>query len=98
MFIYRKDKSSFIDKANKLLEAIWIERAREDTPLIFLAYSIGGLLIKQALVNTLINPKYRLIKYIIKGLMFFAILYNSGDNTLVSLGIVALKIAYTVGF
>jgi hypothetical protein len=96
--IYGKDRSIFIDNANELLEAIRTERAKEDVPLIFLAHSIGGLLVKQALFNAFMNPKYKSLKHMTKGLIFFATPHNGGDNTLVSLGRVASKIAHTAGF
>lgn len=61
--VFGKDKSTFIDKANELLEAIRIKRdATGDRPLILLGHSLGGLLVEQALVNAHSNPKYKHIK------------------------------------
>jgi hypothetical protein len=59
---------------------------------------MGGLLIKQALINAHHNPKYTLIKDATKGLAFFATPHAGGDKMLVSLGGVVTKIATTVGF
>jgi hypothetical protein len=81
-----------------LLEAIRIERdGIELRPILFLGYSIGGLLIKQALINTHYNSKYTLIKDAMTGLAFFATLYYGGDRMLVSLGGVVAKIVTAVG-
>ena len=57
--VYGKDRSTFIDKANEFLEAIRTKREdAEDRPLLLLGHSLGGLLIKQALINAHNNPKY----------------------------------------
>jgi alpha-beta hydrolase superfamily lysophospholipase len=61
--VYGIDRSTFIDKANELLEAIRIKRDDdENKPLILLGHSLGGLLIEQALVNAHNNPKYTQIR------------------------------------
>lgn len=98
--VYGKDRDTFIGKANELLEAIRIERDEEAErrPLLFLAHSMGGLLIKQALINAHNNPKYTAIKDATSGLAFFATPHNGGDSRLVSLGEVAAKIARHTGF
>lgn len=59
---------------------------------------MGGLLIKQALINAHNNPKYTSIKNATSGLVFFATPHNGGDWKLVSLGGVAAKIATRVDF
>jgi hypothetical protein len=57
--VYRKDRDTFNGKANELLEAIRIERNEVESRLILLlGYSMGRLLIKQALINAHNNPKY----------------------------------------
>ncbi|ETS73696.1 hypothetical protein PFICI_14642 [Pestalotiopsis fici W106-1] len=97
--VYGKDRDTFVGKANELLEAIRIERDEdEDRPIIFLGHSMGGLLIKQALINAHNNPKYTSIKSATSGLVFFATPHNGGDWKLVSLGGVAAKIATRSGF
>lgn len=97
--VYGKDMDTFIGKANELLEAIRIEREDIETrPILFLGHSMGGLLIKQALINTHSNPKYTPIKDATTGLAFFATPHHGGDWMLVSLGGVVAKIATTMGF
>jgi triacylglycerol esterase/lipase EstA (alpha/beta hydrolase family) len=97
--VYGKDKDTFIGKANELLEAIRIERDEvESRPILLLGHSLGGLLIKQALINAHNNPKYTPIKDATTGLAFFATPHHGGDWMLVSLGGVVAKIATAVGF
>jgi hypothetical protein len=85
--MYRKDRDTFSGKANELLEAIRIEKDKVESRLILLLrYSMGGLLIKQALINAHNNPKYTSIKDATTGLAFFAILHNGGVWMLVRLG------------
>jgi triacylglycerol esterase/lipase EstA (alpha/beta hydrolase family) len=97
--VYEKDKDTFIGKANELLEAIRIERDEvESRPILLLGHSLGGLLIKQALINAHNNPKYTPIKDATTGLAFFATPHHGGDWMLVSLGGVVAKIATAVGF
>src|SRR6187402_1854453 len=89
--VYGRDRDTFVDKANELLEAIRIEREDlELRPILLLGHSLGGLLIKQALVNAHNNPKYTPIKDATTGFW--------GDWMLVGLGGVLAKIASSVGF
>ena len=61
--VYGNDQGTFVDKANELLEAIRVKRDDEERkPLLLLGHSLGGLLIRQALVNAHNNPKYTPIK------------------------------------
>jgi triacylglycerol esterase/lipase EstA (alpha/beta hydrolase family) len=97
--VYGKDRDTFIGKANELLEAIRIEREDvESRPILLLGHSMGGLLIKQALINAHSNPKYTPIKDATTGLAFFATPHNGGDWMLASLGGVTANIALVVGF
>src|SRR5207248_897387 len=75
-----------------------IKREDELRPILLLGHSMGGLLIKQALINAHNNPKYMPIKDATTGLAFFATPHNGGDWKLVSLGGIAAKIATTAGF
>ncbi|VUC21523.1 unnamed protein product, partial [Clonostachys rosea] len=55
--VYGSDQGTFSDKADELLEAIRAERDDiQNRPIIFLGHSMGGLLIKQALINAHNNP------------------------------------------
>jgi hypothetical protein len=97
--VYGKDRDTFVGKANELLEAIRIERDKaESRPIIFLCHSMGGLLVKQALINAHSNPKYTPIKVATSGLAFFATPHNGGDWKAVKLGTLASRIATTAGF
>ncbi|WYZ35794.1 hypothetical protein EsH8_X_000441 [Colletotrichum jinshuiense] len=90
---YGRDRDTFIGKANELLEAIRIETEDgEHRPIIFLGHSMGGLLIKQALLNANNNPKYQSIKAATTGLVFFATPDHGGDRELTS------KMAIKAGF
>ncbi|KAI1801297.1 hypothetical protein F4811DRAFT_564111 [Daldinia bambusicola] len=96
---YGKDRSTFIDRANRLLEEIRIERySCKSRPIIFIGHSMGGLLIKQALINAHNNTKYTPIKLATKGLVFFATPHYGGDGRLVTLGDAAYRIATSLGF
>lgn len=59
---------------------------------------MGGLLIKQALINAHSNPKYASIKKATSGLMFFGTPHHGGDSRLVSLGKVVADIARATKF
>jgi len=97
--VYGKDRGTFIDKANVLLEAIRMERKdAEDRPLLLLGHSLGGLLIKQALINAHNNEQYTHIKDATKGLVFFATPHRGGNQTSVDIGGVVAKIATHLGF
>ncbi|KAI1321868.1 TPR-like protein [Xylariaceae sp. FL0255] len=97
--VYGKDRDTFVGKANELLEAIRVERDGDDSrPIIFFCHSMGGLLVKQALINAHNNPKYTSIKIVTSGLAFFATPHNGGDWKLVLLGGIAAKLATTMGF
>lgn len=97
--VFGQDNDTFIGKADELLEAIRIKRSgAESRPIILLGHSMGGLLIKQALINALQNERYRPIKNATKGLAFFATPHNGGNPRLVSIGSIAAKIAKKAGF
>jgi triacylglycerol esterase/lipase EstA (alpha/beta hydrolase family) len=97
--VYGKDRDTFVGKASALLEAIRVEREGAETrPILFLGHSMGGLLIKQALINAHNNPKYSSIKDATSGISFFATPHSGGDWRLVSLGHLAAKLAKHAGF
>ncbi|KAF6231705.1 hypothetical protein HO173_010007 [Letharia columbiana] len=95
--VYGKDRGQFIDKANDLLEALRIERRQDpDRPLIFLAHSLGGILVQQALVNAHNNPRYTRIRTSTTGLVFFGTPHDGGNKSLVALGSAAARVASTL--
>ncbi|KAK4198402.1 hypothetical protein QBC40DRAFT_230211 [Triangularia verruculosa] len=97
--VFGKDRSTFIDKASELLETVRCERDKKDTrPILFIGHSLGGLLIKQALINAHNNPKFTEIKDVTTGLAFFATPHNGGDWKLVSLGSLVARVATATGF
>ncbi|KAK0665214.1 hypothetical protein QBC41DRAFT_16307 [Cercophora samala] len=97
--VFGKDRSTFIDKATELLETVRCERDKKDTrPILFIGHSLGGLLIKQALINAHNNPKFTEIKDVTTGLAFFATPHNGGDWKLVSLGSLVARVATATGF
>ncbi|KAH7025067.1 uncharacterized protein B0I36DRAFT_332472 [Microdochium trichocladiopsis] len=98
--VYGSDRTTFLDKANDLLEQIRCERnkATERLPIIFVGHSMGGLLIKQALINAQQNQKYTSIKEATTGLAFFATPHFGGKAMLVSTGKAAADIAHGLGF
>lgn len=69
--------------ANTLLNRLHNKR-REETekhrPIIFIAHSLGGLLVKQALVEAKLNPLYACIKASTYGLVFFATPHSGGNR------------------
>jgi hypothetical protein len=101
---FGNDTSTFISSASALLEAIQALRGSDNDssaksrPILFLGHSIGGLLIKQALINAHNNPDYSSIEHATKGLVFFATPHRGGDTNLASLGGVMAKIAAAMGF
>ncbi|KAF5585844.1 uncharacterized protein FSUBG_12303 [Fusarium subglutinans] len=70
---YCQGLDDFRSKADNLLEAINIERRDcSDRPILLLGHSMGGLLIKQALINAHSNAGYSAIKDDTTGIVFFA--------------------------
>lgn len=63
------------DVHNKRLEAQEVHR-----PLIFVSHSLGGLLVKQALIEARLNEKYRCLKASTYGLVFFATPHAGGNK------------------
>ncbi|KAI1385773.1 uncharacterized protein F4822DRAFT_354383 [Hypoxylon trugodes] len=97
--VFGRDRSTFIDKANNLLEEIRIERfGIESRPILLLGHSMGGILIKQALVNAHNNPRYSSIKLATQGVVFFATPHRGADGLLLTLGDGLSTIASYLGF
>jgi hypothetical protein len=64
---------SILREADGLLRLISNKRSTTDphTPILFLCYGLGGILVKQALVNASRNDHWRGIKNVTRGLVFF---------------------------
>lgn len=97
--VYGNDQATFSDKANELLEAIRVKRGGvESRRILFLGHSMGGLLIKQALINAHSNITYTQIKKATTGIAFFATPQFGGAQGQVKLGKMAAEIAKSLGF
>jgi Lysophospholipase len=97
--VYSSDRRTFLDKANDFLEDVRLSRTNDpQRPLLLVGHSLGGLLIKQALINAYNNEVYSDIKMATKGLAFFATPHYGGRASLVRIGEVAAKIAKGLGF
>ena len=69
--------------ANTLLSGLLNERRKsgeKHRSLVFVAHSLGGLLVKQALIEATHNPLYRCIKASTYGLVFFATPHSGGNR------------------
>lgn len=89
---------TFNDKANDLLENIRIWRAKGDTrPILLLGHSLGGQLIKQALINANNNPTYKPIKNAVSGLAFFATPHQGVESAPLAFGKLAAAMARSLG-
>ncbi|PFH61505.1 hypothetical protein XA68_17162 [Ophiocordyceps unilateralis] len=91
------DRSTFIAKANELLQAIKTGREGwESRPMLLIGHSVGGLLIEQALFNALSDPRYSSNMGATTGLAFFAT-PQLGLGGHASLGSLMAEIAVTEG-
>ena len=64
-------------------------------PLIFVAHSLRGLLVKQALVEASVNPRYRCLKASAQGLVFFATPHRGGEGAGVAEAAASVCSAFT---
>ena len=107
IFLYQYDsspafgssKERFVHQANDLLERIHIKRtdgSAPTRPILLLGHSLGGILIKQALVNAHSNARYRPIKEATSGLVFFGTPHAGGKDALVTIGKISAKVASKV--
>ncbi|KAH9206067.1 hypothetical protein DL95DRAFT_397161 [Leptodontidium sp. 2 PMI_412] len=96
--VFGNDQDRFIYGANAFLECLRDNR-REDPhlPLIMVGHSLGGILIKQALINGHNNPKYKDIKQATFGLVFFGTPHAGPANDFkVKFGKACVKIAQSM--
>ncbi|PYH98097.1 lipa and NB-ARC domain protein [Aspergillus ellipticus CBS 707.79] len=87
--------ASVRDHANTLLNLLDLERSPQlnvrPTKIIFIGHSLGGLVIKQALLNAHEDPKYNSIRNNTCGLVFFGCPHRGTKG--VELGKIAAKVA-----
>ncbi|EXK32557.1 hypothetical protein FOMG_11456 [Fusarium oxysporum f. sp. melonis 26406] len=92
---YGRGLGDFRSKADNLLEVISNERGDDlERPILLLGHNLGGLLIKQALINAHSNPGYIAIKDATAGLVFFG---TPQDTVVQKLGETAVLIAKDLG-
>jgi hypothetical protein len=88
-------EASIKDHANVLLDRLQRRRKtgrRHGTiPLVFIGHSLGGLVIKQALLNAQDNSTFEPIKNSTYGMVFFGTPHKGGRNA--ALGNLAAKVA-----
>ncbi|KAL4964039.1 uncharacterized protein BDV14DRAFT_209586 [Aspergillus stella-maris] len=99
--VFGSAKDSFVREANQLLDEIYGERWQTDgnTPLILVGHSLGGILIKQALVNAWANQRYRGIKEATHALVFFGTPHAGPSHNLqVGLGMACARIARSLPY
>ena len=94
---FGSSKERFVHQANDLLERVHIKRADcEKRPIILIGHSLGGILIKQALVNAHSNTRYTPIKQASSGLVFFGTPHAGGKDALVSIGKLSARVATSI--
>ncbi|KAF6521699.1 hypothetical protein HZS61_013227 [Fusarium oxysporum f. sp. conglutinans] len=92
---YGRGLGDFRSKSDNLLEVISNEREDDlERPILLLGHNLGGLLIKQALINAHSNPGYIAIKDATAGLVFFG---TPQDTVAQTLGETAVLIAKDLG-
>jgi hypothetical protein len=92
---YGRGLGDFRSKADNLLEVISNERGDDlERPILLLGHNLGGLLIKQALINAHSNPGYIAIKDATAALVFFG---TPQDTVAQKLGETAVLIAKDFG-
>ncbi|KAI3317822.1 hypothetical protein HD806DRAFT_513843 [Xylariaceae sp. AK1471] len=85
--VFTKTESRLIYQADDLLRCLSLEREHcRSRPIIFIAHSLGGILVKQTLVNAHNNSQYGNIKASTRGIAFFGTPHGGGNETLVAIG------------
>ncbi|KUJ10387.1 uncharacterized protein LY89DRAFT_689653 [Mollisia scopiformis] len=69
--VFNADRSPFIAEATAFLGSLWVKRREcPSRPLLLIGHSLGGILIKQAIVNAHMDTKYEDLRNSIFGLVF----------------------------
>ncbi|KAN0070627.1 hypothetical protein V8E54_011496 [Elaphomyces granulatus] len=89
--------ATIIDHAKDLLTCLVDKREEEDEttrPIIFVGHSLGGIVIKQALVQARIEPQYQAISEATVGIIFLGTPHRGSENA--AYGKVLAGVAITV--
>ena len=77
-----------------MLSLTCLPKANYIVPIIFIAHSLGGLVVKQALVTAKNNDAYSNVRNATYGLVFFAVPHQGGHGA--TLGAIAKNIVLSV--
>lgn len=83
------------DQARNLLQWLNNKSIGKDRPLVFITHSLGGLLVKQALLTAVDYPQYKVLTTNIKGIVFLATPHN-GSHLANAVGILSQILRTTV--
>ncbi|KAJ9157629.1 hypothetical protein NKR23_g352 [Pleurostoma richardsiae] len=94
--VFSASSGTVNDHARNLLEQLRQKRRKEDPnrPIIFICHSLGGLLVKRAIVMAYNTDLYKPIYTSTKGVIFFATPHGGGNN--VQVGNIAVSIFRTL--
>ncbi|ERF72769.1 hypothetical protein EPUS_09197 [Endocarpon pusillum Z07020] len=84
------------EQAENMLNRLSFERKNvpSQRPIIFIAHSLGGIIVKRALVEAKLDDKYQSVREATFGLIFFATPHRGSDHA--KLGDIAAKVARTI--
>ncbi|OAQ61390.1 ankyrin repeat domain-containing protein [Pochonia chlamydosporia 170] len=69
------------EQASNLLNRLQLKRRdAANRPIVFIAHSLGGIVVKQALVETKLNPTYEVIGRLTYGIAFFGTPHQGSDK------------------
>ncbi|KAI9701793.1 MAG: hypothetical protein M1836_001137 [Candelina mexicana] len=82
------------DFADNLLERLYYKRKKvPNRPIIFVCHSLGGIVVKEALVEAKRNKTYNSIREATYAIVFFATPHQGGADSKVTLGNIAASVA-----
>ena len=85
----------FSQEANmRVLSLTCLPKVNYVVPIIYIAHSLGGLVVKQALVTAKNNDAYSSVRNATYGLVFFAVPHQGGHGA--TLGAIAKNIVLSV--
>ncbi|KAI9808253.1 MAG: hypothetical protein M1825_004710 [Sarcosagium campestre] len=80
---FEQSTAEVIDHAKSLLTSLVDKREESEEvhrPLIFVAHSLGGIVVKQALLQAKLEPRYQSIKDATLGIIFFGTPHRGSDK------------------